>query len=111
VIDSDPEREANLELLTKWWETYRCPTSVARILHDNNELTAVLAPEPEDRNMRSIGRRLMKIDGRVIGGFKLKRVKVNKGRLWSVTINGRFNLQAKYPLPRSTEQEMSDVGF
>jgi hypothetical protein len=114
VIESDPEREANLELLETWWETYRQPVNVSSVLRDNNALTAVLAPEPEDRNLRAIGRRLGRIRGRVIGGYKLQKAK-DKARCMHVTREGRFNTEAPYPLRPTLgareAAELADPGF
>jgi hypothetical protein len=103
VEESDPEREANLELLTTWYETLAEPISVGRIGGRTLDPVRELLTGGESWNARAVGKRLRGIQKRVIDGYKLQSKVLDGARLWYVTRNGTKNPDLAKPTP--------DVGF
>jgi hypothetical protein len=98
VEESDPELEANLELLSVWHDSFREPVSVGTIGSSTLNPVKELLAGGEGWNAKAIGKRLRTLQDRVIGGYKLQG-KINKGvRLWKVTKNGKINPEAPFPL-------------
>ena len=97
VIESDPERESNLELYNTWYDTYNAPVSLTQIVTDKKPVYDILAGGAE-WNPRAVGRRLRKLDKRTIEGLKLASTSPRDGyRRYYVTKNGKFNPEAKWP--------------
>ena len=94
VEDSDPEREANLELLTTWWTALGEPVSLGTIgtlaLNPVKELLSA----GEAWNARAVGKRLRALDRKVVGGYKLQSRLLKGARLWYVTKGGKTNPEA-----------------
>jgi hypothetical protein len=103
VEESDPEREANLELLATWYETLGEPISVGRIGARTLDPVRELLTGGESWNPRAVGKRLRGLQKRVIDGYKLQSKVLDGARLWYVSRNGKKNLDLAKPAP--------DVGF
>jgi hypothetical protein len=99
VEDSDPEREANLELLSTWWETLGEPSSLGKIGATTMSPVRELLGSGEAWNARAAGKRLRSLDKKVVGGFKLQSRLLKGARLWYVTKNGKTNPEAVKPVP------------
>lgn len=74
VIESDPQREADLELLAAWYDMYGdTPKRLSEIaaLGQTSQVYTLLAADSGGWDLRKVGRRLARLKGRVIGGYKL----------------------------------------
>jgi hypothetical protein len=105
VEESDPEREANLELLTTWYDTLADPISVGRIGARQMDPVRELLTGGESWNARAVGKRLRGLQKRVIDGYKLQSRVLSGARLWYVTRNGKRNPD----LPKTSST--TEVGF
>lgn len=89
VIEGDPQREADIELLKTWHDVHgEKPLSVSELLAPPtttltvNRVRDLLVGEGADP--RSIGRRLGRLKGKVLDGLKLRAVRGHLSRGWQV---------------------------
>jgi len=92
VEESDPQREEDLQLLTVWHENYPQPMTVPELqaAGEFGSLWPMLAPDGRWDNAK-VGYRLRTLNGKVVCGYKLKRLPVlsHGCTLWTVTKDGK----------------------
>jgi hypothetical protein len=77
-------------MLTTWHQTFTEPVSVGKIGAATANPVRDLLLDAGVWNARAAGKRLKKLEKRVVAGYKLQS-KLREGvRLWWVTLNGRL---------------------
>jgi hypothetical protein len=96
VEQSDPQREADLELLSVWYQTYPEPVTVFDIQQpdlagEHSMVWHELCPDGK-WNRKEIDYRLRSLKDRVLGGYKLQKLPtLHDGRTqWIVTKDGKW---------------------
>lgn len=105
VAHYDPERAAGLELLRTWHEEYGPePVLLSQIRKDAGE-TYELLKSREEWNPRIIAFRLRRIEGRIIGGYKLHRSeRSNEDRVYLMVVR----LDGKKPVQTAKQTKFDD---
>ena len=105
VSHFDPERETGLELLRTWHEEYGSDqVLLSKIRKDAGE-TYQLLKSREEWNPRVVAFRLRRMEGRIIGGYKLHRSeRSNEDRVYLMVVR----LDGKKPVQPATQTKFDD---